>query len=335
MFKREDYKMKKLLSAIFSLALIVGLLSSCAAKADGEDYAYDGGNYESSVSEDRYDMTPGTSEENAGFSSSSTLTSFAPENQKMVYTSSLNIETKDFDESYDTIFSALKAANGYVSTKEVNGGYTTTNNYYQTKSAYLCLKIPADKYDEFLAQGASFGNVTRQSDSSDNITASYIDTEARLASLKAQQEQLLKLMNQATTMEDIIVIQQSLTDVVYQIESYTSTLRNYDNMVSYCTVTIDLYEVSTISVNPTTFGQHLVETLKDSGRVVVGFFEGLVIVVIYLLPFAIIGLALFFIIRAIVRKRRANKLKAFEASQTPVASEPFAVENGRPQNKKK
>ena len=64
------------------------------------------------------------------------------------------------------------------------------------------------------------------------------------------------MMEQATSMKDILSIQSQITDVRYEIESYESQLRVYDNQVTYSTVYLDLYEVNReSSTTGTTFGE--------------------------------------------------------------------------------
>ena len=60
-----------------------------------------------------------------------------------------------------------------------------------------------------------------------DVTDSYFDIEARLASLEIQKERYLELLERAEDMESIVVLTNALTDVLYQIESHTGTLKRY------------------------------------------------------------------------------------------------------------
>lgn len=50
-------------------------------------------------------------------------------------------------------------------------------------------------------------------------------------------------MEQAESMDDIIKIETRLSEIRYELQTYETTLRTYDNQVSYSTVNIELYEV--------------------------------------------------------------------------------------------
>lgn len=316
--------MKKTTFAIISILIISVLLCSCAGAGKSDSTAYaddrDSGYYEeyNGIAPEESKMSDtATAEEGAGYTADGTnLSDFAPVNQKLVYTTNLSIETKEFDESYNAIMTALADAGGYIEYKEVTGGNMGYSDYYRSRYAYMTLKVPSEQYEAFLAKDESFGNITSQNDSCDNITSQYVDTESRLAVLEAQRDQLLELMDRATSMEDIITIQTNLTDVVYQIENSTAQIRTYDNMVSYCTVTITLNEVVSESVARTlTFGDRLAASFGDSFRTALEFVQGLVIALVYVLPYAVVGLILFFIIRASVRKKKAKRLADMQKAQ--------------------
>ena len=70
--------------------------------------------------------------------------------------------------------------------------------------------------------------------------------EARLKSLKLQEERLLTILSKAELLQDIIELERELSNVRYEIENYTGTLKKWDNLIEYSKVTIDVYEVHEI-----------------------------------------------------------------------------------------
>ena len=69
-----------------------------------------------------------------------------------------------------------------------------------------------------------------------------------MTALETEKASLEKLLAAAETLEDIIKIQDRLTDVIYEIESYQSQLRTYDNLIDFTTITIYISEVEKVSV---------------------------------------------------------------------------------------
>ncbi len=64
--------------------------------------------------------------------------------------------------------------------------------------------------------------MTSQSESAEDVTLQYTDTESRIASLKNEQERLNALLEKADTLENIFKLEERLTEVRYELENYQS-----------------------------------------------------------------------------------------------------------------
>ena len=117
--------------------------------------------------------------------------------------------------------------------------------------AHMTLRIPAEKMDQLTSLLDSDSNVTYRSRSSENVTLRYVDLESHVKALRIEQKTLLQLLEKAEKLKDIIALQSQLTQVRYEIESYESQLRMYDNLVDYSTIYLDISEVErTTNVTP-------------------------------------------------------------------------------------
>ena len=79
---------------------------------------------------------------------------------------------------------------------------------------------------------------------------------------------LLALLEKAATMEDIISLENALSETEYQIEQYTSDLKRYDSLIDFATIELRLTEVARISDEPG-------EVAPLGARVASAFGEGL------------------------------------------------------------
>jgi hypothetical protein len=93
--------------------------------------------------------------------------------------------------------------------------------------------------------------VTYLSSDATNITQQYTDTASRLSAYETEETRLLEILAEAETVEDMISVENRLSDIRYQKESLTSQLQNWDNQVSYSSVTIVLSEVRELTPEPT------------------------------------------------------------------------------------
>ena len=207
----------------------------------------------------------------------------AADSTKIIYTASLTLESRDYDEARQTLDQALTAAGGYL---ESGSEYTRANS---ARSASLTCRVPSDNYQSFLDAVAAAGRVTYKSQDAEDVTTQYMDVEARLANLEARRTRLQQLQQQAENLSDLLEIESSLSDVQYQIESWQSQLDWYSNQVSCCTVYITLNEVETLTPTSTSFGAKLLAALRNGWT---GFVSGAQAVAVFLVgawPAILIG----------------------------------------------
>ena len=103
-------------------------------------------------------------------------------------------------------------------------------------------------------------------------------------------------MEQAETVEDLITIESRLSEIRYQIQSYESTLRTYDNQVNYSTLHLAISEVKKLTPQeePSVWKKiqdGFIENLDQVIKGVRDFFVEVMIAIPYLLLW---GIVLFF-----------------------------------------
>lgn len=184
--------------------------------------------------------------------------------QKLIKTVRMSVETKEFDTLLEDLRRQVEELGGYIESSEISGSsyYSSSRNRY----AWLTLRIPADRLDGFVTIVGELGNVTNKSESVEDITLQYVDVESHKKALLTEQERLMTFLEQAESMEDIIAIESRLSQVRYELQSYESTLRTYDNQVTYSTVSLDISEVEreTKVVEKKTFFEEIRYRLSDN-----------------------------------------------------------------------
>ena len=202
--------------------------------------------------------------------------------RKLIYQAYYSIETTDFDEDYAFILSTLESTGGYAQNTSVDGTKPTEVGDWG-RFANLSLRVPVDQYDRFLTALEGVGSITSKSQNADDVSAQYFDTEARIRILNTQLDRLEALMAKAQDIEDIIILEQEISDVMYELDRYEGQKRQLDNLIDYTTVSIYLQEVneiSTISASDKGVGQRIKDGFVDVIDVLVRFFEVLLIIVV-------------------------------------------------------
>ncbi|MBO5727625.1 MAG: DUF4349 domain-containing protein [Oscillospiraceae bacterium] len=167
---------------------------------------------------------------------------------KLIRRASLTVQTTQFDQSALALSAVVEALGGYFEQSELySGNYNSTA---ANRSGHYVIRVPAEKYDEFLTQVDGVGHLTRKSETTEDIGERYYDTQSRLATQQAKRERLQELLKKAGSMEDIIALESALADVEYQIEQLTGQLRRYDGLVGFATFTVALEEVIRVVDEP-------------------------------------------------------------------------------------
>ena len=205
-----------------------------------------------------------------------------------------------------SISNQIASFGGYVEYMNVDNG-----SYYSSRSrryANITARIPAKQLDAFLNQVSEVANITNKTESVRDITLSYVDMESHKNMLIAERDNLMKLLEQAETIEEMITVEDRLTEIRYQIDTMESQLRTYDNQVDYSTVTISVSEVISYTPAPTVekttwqrIAEGFLESLSDVGNGIKEFFIGFIIAIPYLIIWAIIITVIVLIIKNILK----------------------------------
>ena len=230
--------------------------------------------------------------------------------QKLIKTVNMSAETTEFDTLVADVRAKTESAGGYVENSDVGGDYGMD----MTRYAYLVLRIPADKLDDFVGEVKNASNVRSFGESTEDVTLQYTDLDTHIKALREELNALFSMMEQATSMKDILAIQSQITEVRYEIENYESQLRVYDNQVTYSTVYLDLYEVNRESSTAgTTFGERVKIKFNDNlyqmGQGFQNFMVGLLGGLPILLPIVVICVVVVVVLRKLWKKRKNDKQK--------------------------
>lgn len=299
-------KIRKLLSVLMVMLLLISLLAGCGASSKYESAG--------SAAEDGYynraEVAPGATEGIASEKESAELQ--APVNQKLIRKIYIDTETDNLDPMLTQVEKKIAELGGYVESRQINN---STTRYRNGRYAELTVRIPADRLDQFVDHVTEGSNITSLRETTDDITLSYVATESRIAALETQEARLLELLAKAENMSDLLEIESKLTDVRTELSQVKSTLKVYDNQVNYGTIylTIDEVKEYTETEEPEGFFERLWNGFVNSVKGVWTLFKELIIVFIIILPylafFALIIAIIVLLIRLHIRRRRKKKAK--------------------------
>ncbi len=314
--------MKKTLALILALLMLLSLCA-CGAGSKGSDTAAATESIQeapAAAAEDSYgglasysnfaaDYDYAEAEENgAGGGTGAEAGEINPD--KIIYSGEAEVETRDFDDSIAKLMEMLEQYGGWIESSSLSGAnyYSISRGNSGNRSASYTLRIPSDKFETVMNSLSDIGNVPYTYTYSENVTAQYYDTQARLTAYETQEARLLEMMEKAETVSDVITIEEKLTELRYQIESLQSTLNNWDRQVSYSTLRVGVTEVGEYTPQPQqSYLQELWQALTGAFKNLGSFFKDFLVFLVSAIPTIIVLVILFFVFRPVYRKVKARR----------------------------
>lgn len=227
----------------------------------------------------------------------------AAEEKKIIRTARLTIYTQTFDTSLENLRALCEADGGWIESSS-----ESTNSRTSLRTANLTLRLPQEALDGYLAGADQLGRITSRSETATDVTASYQDTQTRLATQVALMDRLQALITESGDLSDLLALEAQIADTQYQIDALTTSLNRTDRQAAYSTVTVSLYEETAPAITDTTvsLSERISAALRMGWEAFTDFCQDMLVFVIAALPFIAIVVVLV-IALAIIRKVRRNK----------------------------
>jgi hypothetical protein len=155
------------------------------------------------------------------------------------------------------------------------------------------------------------GSLVTFNESIQDVTSTYVDTQSRLQNLRVEQGRLQDLLSHAQALSDILSIDQQLTDVEGQIESYEAQINTLTSQVTFYTVSVSLEPIEIAALPPVNNGWSIGQVLHDAFNTSLAFGQGMLGLLIWLLAFSLYILPLV-IVTWLGRKWYMYKKRAYQ-----------------------
>ena len=292
--------MKKILSILLCAALVL-TLTACGGSAKNTSAM-------GVMREEAAAEAPAMMADNAASLKGAQPQSAAlPEGRKWIITIDMTVETDDLDMLTADLDQKIKSLGGYVEDQSVHNGSNYASRRY--RSANLTVRIPEEKADQFTSDISGLANVVSQNLRREDITLNYVAIESRQKALQAEETRLLALIDKAANLSELLQLEKRLTEIRSELETVTSQLKLYDNLVDYSTIQLEISEVK--EYTPTEkpgfwqrIGEGFANSLRNTGKILLELLIFLVCALPYLTPpIVILGIVLL-IVKLTKRKRK-------------------------------
>ena len=224
-----------------------------------------------------------------GYDRSDDATGAASENnsRKIVRTAELQLEVKDPSSSLEQIRVLAERVDGYLVSSQVAGGP-------DSPSAAITIRVPTSHFEESLSEIKKLGErVESEKIQAEDVTRNYVDREANLRNLRAEESQYLLIMKRATTVSDTLDVSSKLSEVRGRLEQQQAEFLALAKQIETVAISVSLIPTAETHV----LGFHwrpwyTVKLAVRDGLDGLAHFAGAATTIIFLLPTIILWLAM-------------------------------------------
>ena len=202
----------------------------------------------------------------------------------------------------------------------MHGGFFESSNQFTTipwgrgregepvRMFNASIRVPAAQYNFLMQSIEGLGRHISSSESSREVSAEYQDIEGRIRMLRDLETSFLSLIERATELEHMIMLERELSRVRRDIELYSSRLRQIDSLASFSTIHIDITETTDDEPPDDDYGffARIQRGFRNSIEGTLAVLQWIVLFFVYVsIPAVIIGIL--FVVGAVIWKKTGRR----------------------------
>ena len=152
----------------------------------------------------------------------------------------ISVGSGTFDSKLAAVRALVQLEQGFISGTDAQASPANPND--QIRSGVISFMVPAAKFDDTIDQLSKLGKVQNEHISGNDVSAQYVDLQARLANEEAQRNAMLALLGRAQSVSDIIAVQNQLGQITQQIEQLKGQIAYIEHNKTYSTVSVSVTE---------------------------------------------------------------------------------------------
>ena len=218
--------------------------------------------------------------------------------RKLIRTAQIAIEVKSYEDAAAAVAGVALSHGGYLADAQASRGAQ------DRRRGTLVIRIPADRFAAAYAELKGLGKVETETVSTQDVTKAYADLESRLRAKRDAEGRLRDILRTRTArLSDVLEAERELSRMVEEIEQIEGERRYYDQQVALSTISATLHEPEAV-IRPGALAP-LVEALRDSLQLLATSTGALVYVTVLVLPWATVGMIVWFGVRTARRRKKA------------------------------
>lgn len=206
---------------------------------------------------------------------------------------SLSVDVDDVQTAYQTVQQLVQDKGGYVESSSL-GRETLYNpgrlQRHERPVAHLGLRVPAEQLMDLIEQICLLGDDCTYQTTGEDVTEQYVDTAAYLRTLQAQEARLLELLDQASSVDEVLNVERELWRVRGQIDRIEGQLRYWERASALSSLQVTLREPEPLGFGdrPQGIGGRLLGLLLNALQLLVQSAEWILLGFAVVLPWVLL-----------------------------------------------
>lgn len=237
------------------------------------------------------------------------------EGTMVIKDASVSLRTRCYDAALETVRKIIADADGTPVRSNETGGYG--------RMITIEARVDPSKIEQAIEQLRSIEGCTvlYANLNSTDVTRTFNDTERRIEILEEQYEHYKTMLEAATTTEDMLLISDRMYDVLAEIKVLTDQRDDMAHDVSRSLLTVSIEEELASGDAGETHDNIYSNAWEDSWGFFGNALQALVLIIIFLVPFALLAAIIVGIVLFIRRKRKSRVSKAPDTTTSEAAEE--------------
>ncbi|NLJ59073.1 MAG: DUF4349 domain-containing protein, partial [Tissierellia bacterium] len=201
---------------------------------------------EAPASMENYDQSIGEYQPMENRTRDSVMIATEERETKTIKTGTLFLQTENYDEFFNSLSQKISSLEGFLESNntEVNQSYNDRKLMYGN----LRIRVPQENFYEMIDYLEVSGEVIRKNIDERDMTKEYYEKDNKVKNLEIQEERLRELFEDATTVEEMLLIENELRRIRTEIDTLNISLTNIDDRVSMSTINLEVQEVLSVSL---------------------------------------------------------------------------------------
>jgi len=202
----------------------------------------------------------------------------------LIQRATLVMSTDEFDRAMDNLRNAPASFGGYVESSNLGQDWSHDFEVHGwTRTFWITMRVPVARFEAALRHVEGYGEVATLNQTTDDVTGQFTDFRRRMEVRLVEEDRLLALVDQATTLQQIFTLEDRLTQVRHHIEFYRGAMEGLGDQAAFSTISVQLWELVELEEDEEeeeegyTFGQRVSSTFNTSVRVVSAALQGFVV----------------------------------------------------------